>query len=44
MGIVASLAASQVAQEVMEDEARRELVRKSRNFTFLHTNVYLTTN
>jgi hypothetical protein len=27
MGIVASLAASKVAQEVVEDEARRELVR-----------------
>jgi hypothetical protein len=27
MGIVASLAASQVAQEIVEDEARRELVR-----------------
>ena len=26
MGIVASLAASQVAHEVIEDEARRELV------------------
>ena len=27
MGIVASLAASQVAHEVIEDEARRELVK-----------------